>query len=881
MNRLSLSVPSLSPWRAPKIMLSLLLTVGLLSSCGGSGSGAKVVKGNDPCINAQGQDICADTGSITYSGKPSANADIEKFRTALWSNLTLDNRCGSCHQNQAPVFARRDDINLAYNTVLNETLVNLQSPADSRLVTKVATGHNCWETTGAATDNLKTCADIMTTWINNWAGDSSTSVNDITLKAPVDREIGATKSFPEDTSSFKSLLHEPLLEKYCAACHSETAPTRQQPYFASSKIDVAYEAAKTRIRLDNPAQSRLIQRLRNESHNCWSDCAENANAMQLAIQKLADGISSPTVDSKLITSKAVSLGDAFILSSGGRVDSDLIAKYEFKTGQGTTAFDTSGSGIHLNLLGNVSWSSAWGVKLADGGRLQATVASSSILAKNIKFTGEYSVEAWVIPNNIDQGNGTDDPAIIASYSASNNERNFSLGQYDYSYVAMNRPNTNNAEAVDGLPELTTKEADQRVQASLQHVVVTFKPFEGGRRIYVNGEFTGDTDPIADAVLGDWDNSYALALGNEVSGNRPWAGSIRFFGIHQRAMKPEDVRKNFEVGVGAKYLLLFNVSERINQPECFHDAPDDNSYQGNIGDCFIVFEVQQIDDYGYQFAAPFFTNLSGKALSSPVPLKGIRIGVNGTEAPVGQVFANLNATLDTKTERQELSPLGTVIESRSGADNDVFFLTFDQIGAKRYARVVADVPPPAAPADIPDQPTLGLRDFAEINTSLAQMTGIVATTPLVANTYEKVKQQLPTLTNLDGFLAAQQMGITQLTVAYCNALVGSSGAANPARAAFFPGFDFNAAATVAFNSDVKRAQIIEPLLSRLHANEVADGMNPHSKLTHQADPAELRLELNQLIDNMISCGSGCAADRTLTTVKATCAATLGSAVMLLQ
>jgi hypothetical protein len=98
---------------------------------------------------------------------------------------------------------------------------------------------------------------------------------------------------------------------------------------------------------------------------------------------------------------------------------------------------------------------------------------------------------------------------------------------------------------------------------------------------------------------------------------------------------------------------------------------------------------------------------------------------------------------------------------------------------------------------------------------------------------------------------------------------------------FPGFDFSAPASTAFNSPTKRTQIIEPLLSRLFANEVADGMNPHTKLAEQADPAELRLQLNQLIDNMTSCGAGCAADRTLTTVKATCAATLGSAVMLLQ
>src|SRR5690606_38682790 len=136
--------------------------------------------------------------------------------------------------------------------------------------------------------------------------------------------------------------------------------------------------------------------------------------------------------------------------------------------QGTTAFDTSGSGIHLNLIGNVSWSSAWGVKLADSGRLQATVASSAALAKNIKFTGEYSIEAWVILDNVDQVNNIDDPAIIVSYTASNDERNFTLGQYQFSYVAMNWPNANDDAGYDGRPELATADADQRVQASLQH-----------------------------------------------------------------------------------------------------------------------------------------------------------------------------------------------------------------------------------------------------------------------------------------------------------------------------------------------------------------------------------------------------------------------------
>ncbi len=819
-----------------------------LSACG-SGSGAKV-ETNVPPINTGGSD------NFVYSGqKPAATDDITKFQNELWVNIARPDRCGSCHATQTPTFARGDDINLAYNEVISNGLVTLSDPASSRMVIKVSGGHNCW------TSDPVACGDILAGWISKWAGPHEVSANDITLKAPEDKEIASSKSFPIDSSGFATTVY-PLLSEYCSRCHSETAVTKQQPYFASSNVNAAYEAAKSKIRLDNPAASRLVQRLRTDFHNCWSDCQTNSNEMEAAIKAFSDSLTPVEVDPELVVSKAVSLGDAFILTSGGRIDTDIIAKYEFKQAKGTVALDTSGvdPAADLNLFGNVAWSSAWGIKLADSGRAQATTAGSKKLFDLLRGTGEYTLETWVIPDSVDQGMNDNNPARILSYSGSTSERNFTLGQYNYNYSILNRTDKSDA---NGEAELATNDNDERVQASLQHVVVTFDPVNG-RRIYVNGEFTGDADPEAGAVLKDWDNGYALVVGNEVSGNRPWKGSVRFVAIHKRAMTAADIKTNFDVGVGAKYLLLFNVSELIDLP---------GSY--------LVFEVQQLDEYGYQFAAPFFTNLNGSTPSSDIPLKGIRIGVNGVEAPSGQVFANLNTSISKDAivdGRQPLSTLGTVVEAKSGPDTDIFFLTFDQIGSHSYNRVEPATTPPAAPADVPDQADMGLRDFAEINASLAQMTGVAQTSSSVMDTYTKVKQQLPALTNLDSFLAAQQMGITQLTVAYCNALVDSSSL----RASFFPGFDFSAGVATAFNSSTKRDQIIEPLLSKLIANEQPDGSNPDSALSTQAAPAKLRLELNQLIDGMVSsCGSDCSANRTLTSVKASCAAAMGSAVMLLQ
>lgn len=846
-----------TPLLSKSLLITSLLSSLLIMGCG-SGSSENKVDTKPPPTGGGG-----DGTPFVYKGeKPAATADIIKFQNELWVNIAVKDKCGGCHATQAPNFAREDDINLAYNIVFDNNLVNLQKPVESRLVAKVAGGHNCW------VSDASVCADIITGWITKWAGDQVTQANSIELKAPAVKDIASSKSFPsEATDSFRTPLYDDILVPYCSRCHSETANIKQQPYFASADPAVAYQAAKSKIRLDNPGASRLVQRLSIDSHNCWGDCMANAAEMTAAITAFAASIPAVEVDEDLVVSKAVGLGDAFVLTSGGRIDSEIIAKYEFKTGKGSTAYDTSGSGIDLNILGNVDWSSAWGVKIDDGGRLQATTENSRKIANHIMSTGEYSIETWVIPDNTDQGGDNFDPARIVSYSRGNDQRNFTFGQYDGNYSFLNRTDQSD---INGLDEIATPDTPPSVVASLQHVVVTFNPLDG-RKIYVNGELVAVTDEDKGAVLKDWDNGFAFVLGNETTGATAtqWKGSLRFVAMHKRALSADDIKKNFEVGVGARYLLLFNISELIDLPGSF-----------------IVFEVQQLDDYGYVFSSPFFTNLENNAPTSSIPLKGIRIGVNGVEAPTGQAFANLNTSIEAGQivdNRQVLSRIGAVVEAKQGPLDDVFFLSFDQIGNDDdniYDRVEPVPPEPAPPAVTPGQATFGVRNFAEINATLSNLIEVPSTA--VKDTYIKVEQQLPTSTTFNGFLAAHQMGITQLTVAYCSALVND----NNLRADFFPGFDFNASPGTAFSS-TGRGQIINPLLSKLLADEVMNTSGSPSKLSNQPDligasPDEPGSQdiLNELIDKMtINCTQNAAC--TQTTVKAVCAASMSSAVMSLQ
>ncbi|HHH35560.1 MAG TPA: LamG domain-containing protein [Gammaproteobacteria bacterium] len=818
---------------------SLILGCALLLAACGGGATTETQPSRD-----------GNTQAVSYKGPAPATSDVQNFKLNLWDKLSATNRCGGCHSQDGPAsppFVRYDDINLAYAAA--NTLVNLASPADSRLVTKVAGGHNCWLEADSA------CGAVITAYIESWAnGSGAGNGRQIQLEAPVDKAPGASKNFPADATGFGATVH-PLLTAHCAGCHVESSPTAQAPFFASSDVNAAYEAAKAKIDLDTPANSRLVVRLRNEFHNCWSgDCQADANAMEAAIQAFADGVPVTQVDPQLVISRALRLTDGIIASGGSRVEDNVIALYEFKTSQGTTAYDTSGvePALHLTLSGNVSWVGGWGIEIVDG-KAQGTTTASKKLHDLITATGEYSIEAWVVPANVTQ----EGPARIISYSGGTQARNFTLGQTLYNYNFLPRSSTTDA---NGEPALSTADAAEVLQATQQHVVVTYDP-ANGRRIYVNGQFTGDVDPVAGGNLNDWDDSFALVLGNEVSGDRLWKGKLRLVAIHNRALTPEQIMQNYKAGVGEKFYLLFGVSALTGVPQSY-----------------ILFEVSQFDNYSYLFNKPTFISLDPNASPAGIPLRGMRIGINGKEAVVGQAYRNLDLVLGgsayDSSKGQPLSRIGTVIALEKGPEADEFFLTFEQLGNNSH---VVTEPAPLAPPPPPDAapaPDIGLRTFEEIHNTMAEVTDVSPSQSDVQAVFDMVKQQLPTVENIEGFLSAHQMAVSQLAIEYCSALVDGKG--RQSAASYFPGFDFSAPAGTAFDSAAKRDQIIDPLLSR------ALGSN----LATQPDPLSVKAELNNLMDRLTACASGpgatCnTATRTTEVVKASCAAVLGSAALLLQ
>ncbi len=832
------------------LILLVLLAVGL-AGCGG---------GAETSENPATSNVAASS----YTGPAPATSDVQAFRLNLWENLKADNRCGACHVEgvQAPEFVRQDDVNLAYAAA--NTIVDLAQPSNSRMVTKVAGGHNCWLSAPSA------CASVITAFIEAWAGNTAAgAARQIQLTAPPIKDPGATLNFPASSAGFAATVW-PVLTANCAGCHTDTSATPQAPFFAGSDADAAYEAAKSKMDLDNPANSRLVVRLRNEFHNCWTDCASDATAMEAQIAAFAGTITPTTVDPDLVISKALNITDGVVASGGSRYEANVIALWEFKTGSGTTAFDTSGvePGLHLSFSGDVSWVGGWGIQIGANGKAQGSTTASKKLHDLITATGEYSIEAWVAPANVTQ----EGPARIVSYSAGTRARNFTLGQTQYNYDFLHRSSTTDA---NGEPALSTADADEDLQATLQHVVVTYDPVNG-RRIYVNGVFTDDVDPVAGGGLADWDDSFAFVLGNEVSNDRPWMGTIRMVAIHNRALTQAQIRQNFDVGVGEKFFLLFSVSDLIPVPQSY-----------------IMFEVSQFDSYSYLFNKPTFISLDANAVPNSIPLKAMRIGINGREAVVGQAYRNLDVTLDSSrystSAGQPLSDLGTIIALENGPASDEFFLSFEVLGSNTNVVTEPAPPPLPAPTPLPAVSDIGLRTFDEINASMAALTGVDPLT--VKASYDTLRQQLPAVETIEGFLSAHQMAIAQLSIEYCSALVEDAAL----RSSFFGAFGFDSDVVTAFGSgdSAGKNQVVNALFDNMVGlpGSGTDLSNAPSRLELKTeligyDLGGTLVNTGNLFDRLAGSCSGpadpaCQSDRTRAIVKAMCGSTLGSAAMLLQ
>jgi hypothetical protein len=220
-----------------------------------------------------------------------------------------------------------------------------------------------------------------------------------------------------------------------------------------------------------------------------------------------------------------------------RVADGLLALYTFEEKAGNTVGDVSGSKepIQLKIADNA------GIRWTDQGlevrasTLIASAAPPKRIRDAITKSKAMTIEAWVTPANTSQAG----PARIVTLSADTGSRNFTLGQDGDKYEMRFRTSKSDS---NGLPGVVS--ASGSVDARLTHVVYT-RSAEGKAKLYVNGEEKAARDDGGD--LSTWDGRFRLAMANELTGDRPWQGTLHLVAIYERAISADEVQINRAAG----------------------------------------------------------------------------------------------------------------------------------------------------------------------------------------------------------------------------------------------------------------------------------------------------------------------------------------------
>ena len=230
----------------------------------------------------------------------------------------------------------------------------------------------------------------------------STTNSSSTSSAPV-AGAGATFSSAEvkaiSIEAFKTTVY-PINRARCIGCHGSS----QSPLHAVEDVTNAHNAVIDNFKIDftNIPNSRMVLKLKNDKHNCWSsDCNANANEMQSAIAAW-----KAKIDEKAPTATN---------------------KTEEVKGKTTSQTDTV-----ANILSPQN--------LIDQGTLTLMAESGSLRAPMVKATENGTTYIWA-----PEGNGT---KTLTSADAGLAFVNFKLAQSDFYkvWIYVNAPDANSDSA---------------------------------------------------------------------------------------------------------------------------------------------------------------------------------------------------------------------------------------------------------------------------------------------------------------------------------------------------------------------------------------------------------------------------------------------------
>lgn len=234
-----------------------------------------------------------------------------------------------------------------------------------------------------------------------------------------------------------------------------------------------------------------------------------------------------------------------VVATPDRVTDGLLILYTFEEAGGDTVYDISGTGTPLNLVvadtSDVTWMS--GALRIDSSTTVLSPTPAQKIITSAQSSNAITVEAWLTPANTTQKG----PARIVSVSGNTGNRNVTLGQGLWGtqpgnlYNGRLRTTSTNA---NGQPEISTGAGS--LTTTLTHVVFTHTA-SGVSLIYLDG--VESSSLVVTGTFATWNTAYPLVLANELTGDRPWLGTLHLVAVYDRALSSNEVGLNFLAGPG--------------------------------------------------------------------------------------------------------------------------------------------------------------------------------------------------------------------------------------------------------------------------------------------------------------------------------------------
>ncbi len=219
------------------------------------------------------------------------------------------------------------------------------------------------------------------------------------------------------------------------------------------------------------------------------------------------------------------------VAAGAKQPQSTRALYTFKDG----LRDTSGTDAGLDLAPGKGTAPVVGdgrVSFRAPGIVSSAKPASSIIA-GCRATNEITIEAWLKPDNASQGG----PARIVTLSADPSQRDFTLGQDKDRYSVRLRTT---GTSINGIPSL---DSPGGLAGPTPAYVVYTRDAAGRARLYVNAREVAAADVPGN--LSNWAVDQRLALGNELTMDRPWLGDIYYVAIHDTALSAVQIEERYK------------------------------------------------------------------------------------------------------------------------------------------------------------------------------------------------------------------------------------------------------------------------------------------------------------------------------------------------